>query len=91
MDVLDVQTTSSQEMANMMVGRQVEFSSSKSVPNYQDTVLEVEHLSVRDANKFEVVKDVSFQIRGGEIFAIAGVSGNGQGELADAIAGKEIG
>ena len=86
-DVLDVQSTSSQEMANMMVGRQVEFSSSKAAPNYRDTVLEVEHLTVRDANKFEVVKDVSFRIRGGEIFAIAGVSGNGQGELADAIAG----
>ena len=86
-DVLDVASTSSQVMANMMVGRQVEFSSSKSAPSYRDTVLEVEHLTVRDANKFEVVKDVSFRIRGGEIFAIAGVSGNGQGELADAIAG----
>ena len=86
-DVLDVQSTSSQEMANLMVGRQVEFSANKAAPQYRDTVLEVEHLTVRNANKFEVVKDVSFQIRGGEIFAIAGVSGNGQGELADAIAG----
>ena len=86
-EVLDVQSTSSQDMANLMVGRQVAFSADKAAPNYQDVVLKVDHLSVRDANKFEVVKDVSFQIRGGEIFAIAGVSGNGQGELADAIAG----
>ena len=86
-DVLDVQSTSSQEMANLMVGRQVEFSANKSAPHFRDTVLEVKHLTVRNANKFEVVKDVSFQIRGGEIFAVAGVSGNGQGELADAIAG----
>ena len=74
-------------MANMMVGRQVEFSADKSSPHYRDTILEVDHLTVRNANKFDVVKDVSFRIRGGEIFAIAGVSGNGQGELADAIAG----
>lgn len=86
-DVLDVQSTSSQEMANLMVGRQVDFSSGKSAPAFRDIILEVEHLTVRDANKFEAVKDVSFRIRGGEIFAIAGVSGNGQGELADAIAG----
>ena len=86
-DVLDVASTSSQTMANMMVGRQVEFSADKSSPHYRDTILEVDHLTVRNANKFDVVKDVSFRIRGGEIFAIAGVSGNGQGELADAIAG----
>ena len=86
-DVLDVQSTSSQEMANLMVGRQVMFSANKAAPKFRDTVLEVEHLTVRNAQKLDVVKDVSFKIRGGEIFAIAGVSGNGQGELADAIAG----
>ena len=85
--VLDVPTTSSQDMANLMVGRQVDFNPHKNPANYQDTVLEVDHLTVRNANKFDVVKDVSFKIRGGEIFAIAGVSGNGQVELADAIAG----
>jgi len=85
--VLDVPSTSSQDMANLMVGRQVDFNPHKSPANYRDTVLDVEHLTVRNANKFDVVKDVSFHIRGGEIFAIAGVSGNGQVELADAIAG----
>lgn len=85
--VLDVKSTSSQDMANMMVGRMVEFAAVKQPPRYRETVLEVEHLSVRNANKFEVVKDVSFKIRGGEIFAIAGVAGNGQGEIADAITG----
>ena len=42
---------------------------------------------MKDKNNFEVVKDVSFSIRSGEVFAIAGVSGNGQVEIADAIAG----
>ena len=50
-------------------------------------MLKVEHLTVKDKNNFEVVKDVSFSIRSGEVFAIAGVSGNGQVEIADAIAG----
>ena len=86
-DVLDVASTPSQEMANLMVGRAVDFKAHKSAPNYRDTVLEVEHLTVQNANKFDVVKDVSFRIRGGEIFAVAGVSGNGQTELADAIYG----
>lgn len=86
-DVLDVKSTSPQEMANLMVGREVDFNSHKTPANFKDTVLEVDNLTVRNANKFDVVKDVSFSIHGGEIFAIAGVSGNGQVEVADAIAG----
>ena len=50
-------------------------------------MLEVQHLTVKNEQKFDVVKDVSFTVHGGEIFAIAGVSGNGQGEIADAVAG----
>ncbi len=86
-DVLDVRTTSSQDMANLMVGRKVDFNPEKAPADYRGTVLEVDHLTVQNANKFDVVKDVSFQIRSGEIFAVAGVAGNGQGELADAIYG----
>ena len=87
--VYDVDSISAQEMANLMVGREVQLTTQKPEAHYRDTVLEVEHLTVRNENKFEVVKDVSFKIRGGEIFAIAGVSGNGQGELADAISGMK--
>ncbi len=86
-DVLDVKTTSVQDMANMMVGRQVDFSAHKSEANLRGDVLTVEHMTVKNENKFDVVKDVSFTVRGGEIFAIAGVSGNGQTEIADAITG----
>lgn len=86
-DVLDVNATSSQEMANLMVGREVDFNPSKKAPDYRKTVLEVENLCVQNEHKFNMVKNVSFRIRGGEIFAVAGVSGNGQVELADAIAG----
>lgn len=86
-DVLDVATTSTKEMANKMVGREVSFEREKSESRYGDVVLSVENLTVKDANKFDVVKNASLQVRAGEIVAVAGVSGNGQVELADAIAG----
>ncbi len=86
-DVLDVATTSTKKMANLMVGRDVSFNVEKSAPRFGQTVLKVENVSVHNQDHFEVVKNVSFEVHQGEIFAIAGVSGNGQVELADAIAG----
>lgn len=86
-DVLDVAATSTKRMANLMVGREVSFKVEKKEPEFGPTVLEVKHLTVKNQDNFDVVKDVSFSIRGGEILAIAGVSGNGQVEIADAIAG----
>ena len=86
-DVLDVKTTPSQEMANLMVGREVSFQAHKSKGNFGEVVLDVENLTVQNSAKFDVVKNVSFQIRRGEIFAVAGVSGNGQTELSDAVYG----
>ncbi|GHU87552.1 heme ABC transporter ATP-binding protein [Spirochaetia bacterium] len=85
--ILPVKDASTQELANLMVGREVSMSLEKTPPRFGDVVLDVEGLTVRNEDHFEVVKDVSFSIRGGEIFAIAGVSGNGQIEIADAIAG----
>ncbi len=86
-DVLDVATTSTKEMANKMVGREVSFEVDKPEADYGKEILSVQKLTVKDSNKFDVVKNVSFSIRSGEILAIAGVSGNGQVEIADAIAG----
>ena len=86
-DVLDVATTSTKEMANKMVGREVNFEVEKPEAHYGKEVLSVQNLTVKDDNGFDVVKNASFSICGGEILAIAGVSGNGQVELADAIAG----
>lgn len=86
-DILDVAATSTKKMANLMVGREVSFNVEKSAPRFGETVLKVENVSVHNQDHFEVVRNVSFEIHRGEIFAIAGVSGNGQVELADAIAG----
>ena len=86
-DVLDVASTSTKRMANLMVGREVSFNVEKSAPHFGETILKVENVSVHNQDHFEVVRNVSFEVHRGEIFAIAGVSGNGQVELADAIAG----
>ena len=86
-DVLDVAVTDTKTMANMMVGREVNFTVDKAQPKFGEEVLKVEDLTVKNQDKFEVVKNVSFSIHRGEIFVVAGVSGNGQIELADAIAG----
>lgn len=85
--VRDVATTSTSEMANLMVGREVSFTVDKKKPQFGDVVLDVQDLCVKNRDKFDVVKHVSFQVHAGEIFAIAGVAGNGQGEVADAVAG----
>ena len=86
-DVLDVKETSTKKMASLMVGREVSFETPKKEPSFGREILRVENMTVVNQDQFEVVKDVSFSVRGGEIFAIAGVAGNGQIELADAIAG----
>ena len=86
-DILDVASTSTQTMANLMVGREVDIVVEKSPAKFGGEVLRVEHLTVKNRDNFPVVKDVSFSVRAGEIFAIAGVSGNGQVEIADAVAG----
>ena len=86
-DVLDVKETSIQHMARLMVGREVNFEAEKAPAKFKEEVLKVENLTVKNQDGFEVVKDVSFTIRSGEVFAIAGVADNGQVEIADAIAG----
>lgn len=85
--ISDVATTTTQQMANMMVGRDVLFSLTKKEPSFGKEIMQVKDLSVRLPNGFTVVQGVSFSVHEGEIFAVAGVSGNGQMELTDAIAG----
>jgi simple sugar transport system ATP-binding protein len=82
---LQIKDTNSQELARLMVGREVLFQLDKSPHTSGDIVLEVQNLQVRDERDLPVVKDVSFQLHSGEILGVAGVDGNGQRELADAI------
>ncbi|PKQ10384.1 MAG: heme ABC transporter ATP-binding protein, partial [Actinobacteria bacterium HGW-Actinobacteria-9] len=74
-------------LARMMVGRDVVLDIEKTSVTVGAPVLQVDDLRVLDDRKLEAVKGVSFEIRAGEIVAIAGVSGNGQTELVDALVG----
>ena len=85
--VYDVAETSTQQMANLMVGKEIDFEIQKDEQKSGDIVLETNGITVFDDRGVKAVDDVSLQIREGEILAIAGVSGNGQTEIADAIAG----
>ena len=79
--------TNKAELARMMVGRDVIFRLSKENAKLGDTVLEVSGLSALSDRKTVAVKNVSFAVREGEILGIAGVSGNGQRELAEVLVG----
>ena len=85
--VLDVPSTSSDEMARLMVGHDISFRTEKKPASFGDVILDVQNMSVKSITGLDAVKDVSFKIHSGEVFAVAGVSGNGQTELADSIAG----
>lgn len=74
-------------LANMMVGREVILEVEKQPAQPGEVVLEVENLTVLDDRKLTAVDGVSFQVCAGEVFGIAGVQGNGQTELVEALAG----
>ena len=79
--------TNPAELAELMVGRRVLLRVDKEPAKPGDVVLAVDHLTVKDARGVTMVDDVSFSVRAGEIVGIAGVAGNGQSELLEAIAG----
>ena len=76
-----------QGLARLMVGREVLLRVDKTAAEAGDPLLVVEDLRVEDDREIEQVRGVSFEVRAGEILGIAGVDGNGQTELIDAITG----
>jgi len=84
---VDVSATGEAEMAKMMVGRPVSFKVTKAPSNPTETVLRIEDLCVLSNKKVLGLKHFSLEVRAGEIVGIAGVEGNGQSELVEAITG----
>ena len=82
-------TASNEELASLMVGRAVELTVKKNAPKLGDVALKVENLTVTDESGLVLVDDVSFDVRRGEVLAVAGVQGNGQTELTEAIVGLQ--
>ena len=86
-DTVDVATTSAKELADMMVGRSVSFKTEKKASSPGELFLNVEDLVVKDERGIVATKNLSFQVRRGEVVGIAGIDGNGQSELILALAG----
>ena len=78
---------SQEDLASMMVGRPISLDVSKKPATPGAPVLEVRNLNIHDVTGRRLVKNVNFEVRAGEIVAVAGVQGNGQSELAEAIVG----
>ena len=83
----DTRDATPERLADAMVGRSVLLKVHKTPANPGRTILDVRNLAVGGAQNSTCVRDVSFQLRAGEIVGIAGVAGNGQSELLEALAG----
>ena len=82
-------TATQEELANLMVGRQVDLAPNKTVLNPGSNVLEINNLNIFNDAGRKVVNNLTLNIRAGETVAIAGVQGNGQSELARALLNLE--
>jgi len=88
---LQTKSTNRDELAKLIVGGEIDFAASIESVIFKNVILTVENLTVLNDKSTEIVKNVSFQIKAGEILGIAGVEGNGQSELTEAITGlREI-
>jgi simple sugar transport system ATP-binding protein len=87
---VNVSETSVEELSEMMVGRKVNFIIEKKLEEIGETILEVENLVVSSKkHKNNAVKNISFQVKAGEIVCLAGIEGNGQTEFVHALTGLE--
>ena len=87
---VDVKDTTKEELSKMMVGRDISFSVEKEPAEPKDVVLSVRGVTVpSQTHKNNAVKNVSFDVRAGEIVCLAGIDGNGQTEFVSALTGLE--
>ncbi len=84
---INVADADEKSMAEMMVGREVSFQVEKEEAQPKETILSIENISVKNSRGLMAVKNLSLDVRAGEIMCIAGIDGNGQSELVEAITG----
>jgi len=82
-------SASQEELASLMVGREVVLNPDKAAHPIGEVILSVKNLAIKDHFGRTIVKNVSFDVKAGEVLAIAGVQGNGQSELAQAMINLE--
>ncbi len=87
---VDIKDTSKEELSRMMVGRDISFTVAKKEATVGDVVLSVKDVTVPSkTSKKNAVRNVSFEVRAGEIVCLAGIEGNGQSELVSALTGLD--
>jgi len=87
---VNINETTKEELSKMMVGRDIEFHLSKKEPEIGQVILSVRDISVASKHhKNNAVKNISFDVRAGEITCLAGIDGNGQTEFVQALTGLE--
>ncbi|WP_405102088.1 ABC transporter ATP-binding protein [Oceanobacillus sp. FSL H7-0719] len=84
---VNVAETTADELAALMVGRNVSFEVTKEPAEPKEKILDIKDLYVKDSRKLDIVKGLDLEVRAGEIVGIAGIDGNGQSELIEAITG----
>ena len=84
-DTVPVKDVTEDELAEMMVGRAVKLVVSKDPPKPDKVILDIQHLYVKNDQHLDAVKDFNLQVHAGEIVGIAGIDGNGQQELMEAV------
>ncbi|PKM66040.1 MAG: heme ABC transporter ATP-binding protein [Firmicutes bacterium HGW-Firmicutes-2] len=82
-----VSETTEEEMAEMMVGREVSFEVDKVPATPSDIVLKIENLNIKNSRNLMAVKNLNLEVKAGEILCVAGIDGNGQSELIKGITG----
>jgi ABC-type uncharacterized transport system ATPase subunit len=84
---LNTKLSDQHELARCMVGRDVIFRVERTASTYGQSILDVQKLCVNSGSKASTLKDISFSLHSGEIMGVAGIDGNGQSELVQAITG----
>lgn len=88
-DTVDTKDATENSLTEMMVGKKVELNIERPMPENRKERIRVEHLTVKNAEDVKVLDDVTFSTYSGEVLGIAGISGCGQKELLEAIAGLQ--
>ena len=86
-ETVEIAGATNQDLAEMMVGRTVSFTTEKNPPQPKEVILSIKDLVVNENRGIPAVKNLSLDVRAGEIVGIAGIDGNGQSELIQAITG----
>ena len=86
-ETVEIAGATNQDLAEMMVGRSVSFTTEKNPPQPKEVILSIKDLVVNENRGIPAVKNLSLDVRAGEIVGIAGIDGNGQSELIQAFTG----